>query len=86
MSGSLPVRVMVLDTWEEFPLEFLPSTPVSELKRAALARARVRRPSSEYVVKYRGAELYEGPRTLAESGVTANAPLIVLSRGRIPAR
>jgi hypothetical protein len=82
----LPLRVTVLDTWEEIPLTFPAETPVAEVKRAALARARVRRPAGEYLVKFRGAELAEGSRTLADSGVVANSPLIVLARRRVPAR
>jgi hypothetical protein len=38
------------------------------------------------VVKYKGAELYEGSKTLADSGVVPDAALIVLLRRRIPVR
>ena len=84
--STLRLRVMVLDTWDELTLQVLPSTRIADLKRLALERARVRRPADAYQVKYRGAELGEGELTLAEAGVVANAPLIVLPRRRIPAR
>jgi hypothetical protein len=86
MSETLPVRVMVLDTWDELTLQVPPATPVSELKRAALARSRVRRPPELYEVKFRGAVLSEDGLTLADAGVPPHAALIVLPRRRIPVR
>jgi hypothetical protein len=82
----MPVRVTVLDTWEEIGLNLPASTPIEELKRAALAHSRIRRPASEYVVKYNGAELYERGNTLAQAGVPVNGALIVLRRRRSPVR
>lgn len=84
--GTLPLRVTVLDTWDEVSLELPPATPLSEVKRAALAASRVRRPPAEYVLKYRGAELFEGKATLADAGVRPDAALIVLPRRRSPVR
>jgi len=86
MTAPFPVRVTVLDNWEEVTLPASPSTPVAEVKQAALTSMRIRRPASEYMVKYEGAELDEGPRTLAEAGVLPNGALIVLRRRRVPAR
>ncbi len=86
MSAPLPVRVTVLDTWEEVTLDATPSTPVAEVKQAALESMKIRRPASEYLVKYKGAELDEGSRTLKEAGVAPNGALIVLRRRRVPAR
>jgi hypothetical protein len=83
---TLPVRVMVLDTWDEIPLELPADTPVADLKRRALEHARVHRPAEGYLVKFRGAELPEGGTTLGDAGVVPNAGLIVLSRLRRPAR
>ena len=84
--STLPVRVTLLDTLDELALVVPSDTPIAELKRRALAEARIRRPASEYVVKYKGAELFEAGRTLADAGVVANGALIVLTRKRIPAR
>ena len=86
MSGDLTVRVMVPDTWDEVALTFAPTTPLVEVKRAALAAVRVPRDPAGYVLKYRGAEMFEEGRSLAEAGVVANAPLIVLPRRRRPVR
>jgi hypothetical protein len=86
MSGPLEVRVTLLDTWEERTLRLPASTLISELKRAALAGSRIRRSPTEYLVKYRGAELDEAGRTLADAGVAPNSSLIVMSRRRLPVR
>lgn len=86
MTASLPVRVTVLDTWEEFSLSVPDQTPVAELKRQALRLAHVTRPTEGYLVKYQGAEVPEGTVTVAEAGIPANGALIVLSRRRTPVR
>lgn len=86
MTGALPVRVMVEDAWDEVFLELPASTPLAELKRAALDHTHVKRDPSGYVLKYRGAELNDEGRSLAEAGLVPNAPLILLSRRRRPVR
>ena len=82
----LPLRVMVLDTWDEISLAVPPTALVSDLKAQALTAARIRKPAAEYLVKFRGAELAEGNQTLGDAGVVANAGLIVLPRARTPVR
>lgn len=86
MSGVRPVRVMVHDVWDEVKLEVLGSASVAEVKRLALARARVTGDPDGYLVKHRGAEVQDESRTLTDEGVVPNAPLIVLSRRRRPVR
>lgn len=86
MTSALPVRVMVEDVWNEVLLELPPETPVGEIKRQALVATRVRRDPSEYVLKFRGAELSDESRSAAESGLVPNSALIVLSRRRRPVR
>lgn len=86
MSASLPVRVTVLDTWDEVAFDLPAETAVGDLKRRALAATRVRRAAEEYQVKYLGAELHDESVTLASAGVAANGALIVLPRRRRPAR
>jgi hypothetical protein len=86
MSDVLPLRVMVHDVWDEVKLDVPASTSVGEVKRLALARARVTRDPDAFLVKYRGAEMQDEGRSLAEEGILANAPLIVLSRRRRPVR
>ena len=84
--STIPGRVTVLDTWDEVKLEVTPETPVAELKRRALAQARVTRSADAYQVKFRGALVRESGQTLGEAGVGPNAPLIVLPARRYPTR
>jgi hypothetical protein len=86
MTSPLPLRVMVEDVWNEVPLEIAPGTPVGEIKRQALAASHVMRSPSEYVLKFRGAELSDETRTAAESGLVPNGALILLARRRRPVR
>jgi hypothetical protein len=86
MPDTLAIRVTLLDTLDAHDLEVPSTTPVTEVKKAALARSGIRRRASEYVVKYKGAELFEAGMTLADSGVVAGGALIVLLRRRIPVR
>jgi hypothetical protein len=86
VTSLLPLRVMVEDVWDEVLLELPPATPVGEIKRQALAHTRVRRDPSEYVIKYRGAELFDESRSAGETGLVPNGALIVLSRRRRPVR
>jgi hypothetical protein len=82
---TIPVRVTLLDTWDEALLELPPHTPVSEVRRAILDAARIRRAPGEYQVKYLGAEL-NPTSSLADAGIPPNGALIVLSRRRTPVR
>ena len=86
MTSVLPVRVMVEDVWDEVYLELPGGTPVAEVKRQALSRSHVQRNPSEYVLKFRGAELSDESRSMVDSGLVPNAALIVLSRRRRPVR
>jgi hypothetical protein len=86
VTGVLPVRVTVEDTWDEVFLELPEQTSLAELKRAALEYVRVTRDPSEYVLKYRGAELTDEGRSLGEAGLVPNAAVIALSRRRRPVR
>jgi hypothetical protein len=86
VTNVLPLRVMVEDVWDEVLLELPDNTPVAEIKRQALARTHVRRNPSEYVIKFRGAELSDESRSAAEAGLVPNGALIVLSRRRRPVR
>lgn len=86
MTTVVPVRVMVEDVWDEVWLELPADTPVGEIKRQALTLTRVRRDPSEYVLKFRGAELSDESRTVSAAGLVPNSSLIVLSRRRRPVR
>jgi hypothetical protein len=82
----LPLRVMVEDVWDEVFLELPDELPVSELKRQALELTRVTRDPSEYMLKFRGAQLSDESLSLANAGLVPNGALIVLARRRRPVR
>jgi hypothetical protein len=86
MIALLPLRVMVEDAWDQVSLDLPAATSIVEAKRRALSLTHVIDDPSHYVVKYRGAEIFDEQRTLAESGVVGNSTLIVLSRRRRPVR
>jgi hypothetical protein len=86
MSDTLPVRVMVQDAWDEVRLDLPRTTPLTEVKRRALEATRVIRDPAAYVLKFRGAELQDESRSLADAGIVPNGALIVLPRRRRPVR
>ena len=86
MSETMLLRVMVQDAWDEVSLDLPRSTPLSELKRRALEATRVTRDPSGYVLKFRGAELDDESRSVAEAGLVPNGAVIVLPRRRRPVR
>jgi hypothetical protein len=77
---------MVEEAWDEVNLNVPHETRLGELKRMALEATRVPRDPSTYVLKFRGAELDDESRTLAEAGLVPNGALIVLPRRRRPVR
>jgi hypothetical protein len=86
VSASLPIRIMVEDAWDQVNLDLPSQTPIAEAKRRALAMTHTDGDPAGYMVKYRGAQLLDEQRTLAEAGVVSNAPLIVMARRRRPVR
>jgi hypothetical protein len=86
MTAMLPVRVMVQDAWDEVRLELPSTTSLSDVKRQALDATRVTGDPAGYLLKFRGAELQDETRSLAEAGMVPNGALIVLARRRRPVR
>jgi len=86
VSATLPVRVMVQDAWDEVSLQLPATTSLGDVKRRALEVALVRGDPDEYLLKFRGAELRDESRSLAEAGMVPNGALIVLPRRRRPVR
>jgi hypothetical protein len=82
MTTNLPLRVTVLDTWEEIRIEAPGSSRVADIKRDALAQARVVGAPDAWLVKYKGAEVPEAGTTLDQAGIEPNGALIVLRRRR----
>ena len=86
MSRNLRLRVTVQDAWDEIPLDLPATTPLAELKRRALEVTRVIRDPDGYMLKFRGAELFDESRSLADAGLVPNGAVIVLPRRRRPVR
>jgi hypothetical protein len=86
VTSNLRVRVMVQDAWDEIHLDLPAAASLAELKRRALEATKVIRDPGEYVLKFRGAELYDESRSLADAGLVANGAVIVLPRRRRPMR
>jgi hypothetical protein len=86
VSGSLPLRVMVQDAWDEVSLDLPTTTSLGDVKRLALDATKVRGDPNSYLLKFRGAELRDESRSLAEAGLVPNGALIVLLRRRRPVR
>jgi hypothetical protein len=82
----LPLRVMVEDVWDEVFLEISDELPLSEVKRQALDMTRVKRDPSEYILKFRGAQVSDESVPIARAGLVPNGALIVLPRRRRPVR
>ena len=82
MTPTLPIRVTVLDTWDEIRFDAPVSTRITDIKRDALSRARVVGAPDKWVVKYLGAEVPEDAMTLEQAGIEPNGALIVLRRRR----
>jgi len=82
------VRVMVTPVWDQVFLPVDGSTTVAQLKREALRAALTRSTFDEsaYIVKFRGAGVFDESVTLGALGVVANAPFIVLPARRQPVR
>ena len=86
MSGRLRLRVHVLDVWDEVQLDLPPVTTISALKAEALELANVSDDPAGYLVKFRGAELNDESKSLADARVPNDAGLIVMRRRRVPVR
>jgi hypothetical protein len=86
VTSNLRLRVMVQDAWDEIPIDLPPDASLAELKHRALEATKVTRSPDEYLLKFRGAELYDESRSLADAGLVANGAVIVLPRRRRPVR
>lgn len=83
---SIPVRVMLTEVWNEFRLELPSETPLSQVKQQVLDLGRVPADPSKYMIKFRGAQLTDEAKSLADLGVVKNAALIMLPRRRQPVK
>ena len=82
-----PVRVMVQPAWETVPVQVDDATTVAQLKHQAVKAAlKTTRDEQAYVVKFRGAQVFDESTTLGALQTPPNAPFIVLPGRRQPVR
>jgi len=88
VAATFPIRVMVMDAWDQVPLQVNAEMTVADVKRDALTRALVipADPIESYEVKFLGALVLDERTTLRNLGVGPNGALIVLPSKRRPAR
>lgn len=84
--NTLAVRVTLTSVWDEIRLDLPADTPLSEMKRRVLQLSRSSDDPGTFVVKYRGGQLFDEGRSLAELGIVENAALIMLPKRRQPVR
>jgi hypothetical protein len=82
VTGNLSLRVMVQDAWDQVTLDLPAATSLADVKRQALQATRVTGNPDAYLLKFRGAELEDESRSLADAGLVSNGALIVLRRRR----
>ncbi len=81
------VRVWVPPVWDTITLDVDASWSVASVKEAALIGATAKSfDPDDFVVKFRGAELFDEGQSLGELGVPDGAPMIVLRGRRQPVR
>jgi hypothetical protein len=86
VSPDLELRVRVLETWDDVVLRLPPSTPISRVKQLALDAVHITDDPARFLVKFRGAELRDESRSLADELVPADGALIVMRGHRTPVR
>jgi hypothetical protein len=86
MTTTRHLRVLVHEMWDALPMVHPATASIASVKAAALTAARVVDPPEAFVVKFRGAEVRDESRSLADLAVPEDANLIVLRRARRPVR
>jgi hypothetical protein len=86
MTADLALRVFVLDAWDDIVMQLPSLTPIADVKRRALESAHVTGDPAAFLVKFRGAELSDESRSLADERVPSDGALIVMRRRRVPVR
>jgi len=84
--SAIPVRIMVQEMWDQVALDLQPGASIAEVKQRALSLTHSPGRPADFLVKFRGAEVLDEQKSLAEAGVVANSSLIVLPRRRQPVR
>lgn len=85
VTTQLRLRISVPEVWDIVHMTATGDMTVAQLKAEALAQATGRLLSpAEYIVKFRGARIFDETSTLEQIGVPDLASLIVLSARRRP--
>jgi hypothetical protein len=86
-ASGLGLRVAVPDVWDIVEVQAGDDWTVAQLKSEALGKATGRqlRPT-DYIVKFRGAEVFDEAKSLRDLGVPDRGSLIVLPARRQPVR
>ncbi len=86
MGTPVTVRVWVTSVWDTILIAADGAWTVARLKETALIGATGKTiDPDDYLVKFRGAEVFDEGRSLADLEVPNGAPMIVLPRRRQPA-
>lgn len=86
-SATRRIRVTVSDAWEVVTLDVSGGDTVAEVKRRALASARIPPAGAQgYEVKFGGALVADESGTLGDLGVPNGAGLVIVPRRRRPVR
>lgn len=84
-TGAIVIRVQAAEAWDAVRVSCLPTTSVSDIKRAAM---RVLLPDveaiAEYCVKYRGFLIDDESQALSQTGARASSTLFITARRRRP--
>jgi len=81
------VRIQSAEAWDAVRMDVLPSSPVRDVKQAAMAELLPDvEDIGEYVVKLRGFELSNEDRSLQSVGALDGSTLLIMSRRRRPVR
>ena len=81
------VRIQSAEAWDAVRMDVLPSSPVRDVKQAAMAELLPDvEDIGEYVVKLRGFEVSNEDRSLQSVGALDGSTLLIMSRRRRPVR
>jgi hypothetical protein len=84
---TMTLRVEAAEVWDAVIVETNPSSPVSELKRAAVtALLGAKAKPDDFVLKLRGFEVLNEEVSLAEAGAIDGSIFLVTYRRRRPVR